>query len=85
MIKIGEKWKLRTDPYNWILVELIPSKDKNGNDSIREKLRYYPSFRLVAKTIIDLEIMQAGSLDEILAMLDKAEDRLAVRLSEVAA
>ena len=39
MIKIGEKWKLRTDPYNWILVELIPSKDKNGNDSIREKLR----------------------------------------------
>ena len=41
MIKITDKWHLEHDEYNWTLIEIIPYKDKDGNNKTRVKKHYY--------------------------------------------
>ena len=43
--KITDRFWLKTDPYNWILVDTVKSKPKN---------HYFPNIKLLSRFIVEL-------------------------------
>lgn len=52
-MKLTDRYSLDKDKYQWILVESITFKDKDGNDKVRTENSYHSTLVQVAHYLVD--------------------------------
>ena len=85
MIAVNERFEFERGQYDWHLHELTPSKDKDGNPSVKRKTSYHPNLDQICKVIIDKHCGDCESLQEIRSLLDNAENLIGMSLKTVEA
>lgn len=68
-IKINDRFSAYRDAYNWVLVESIPSKNKDGEAVTKIKKTYHPDIQRMCEHIIDKKLGDCASLEEIKKLL----------------
>jgi len=73
MIKVNDRFEFERGQYDWQLHESTPSKDKDGNPSVKRKTTYHPNMKQICGVIIDRSCGDCGSLQQIFSLLTDNE------------
>jgi len=80
MIKVNERFEFERGQYDWQLHESTPSKDKDGNPSVKRKTTYHPNIKQICSATIDKSCGDCESLQELSDLLSNAGTILTNRL-----
>ena len=82
MIKVGTKYQITRDKYQWILGEVQPCKTKDGDPSTKIASTYHASIEQVCANIINRELGECGSMVEVLDWLKNAKSVLVQKVED---
>jgi len=82
MIIVNGKYQIKKDKYNWILSEAYIGVDRQGNDKTQYKASYHATIKQVCNAIIDRELSDCDSIQEVLSILSDAEDILVSKVED---
>ena len=65
-MKVGDKYEITSDKYQWILTEYVDGKDKDGYPKIQPRDSYHGTIQQCCETIIQRDAKQAERLGEVI-------------------
>lgn len=74
MIKINDQFSIDGYSQGWQVTETVTTtkKEKNGGgQGTRQVVKYYPTIRHCLRYILDQGVKESGSIEDLLARLDK--------------
>jgi hypothetical protein len=86
MIVINKRWRLESDPYNWILVRIDRKTAKTGKNKgaqiSTETKTYHPSICAALRTAMDEDAKLCGDLGSVVAAWDAVQADFARAVSK---
>lgn len=71
-IKVNDNYRIESDRYNFILIEIYEGQDKDGNPKTQEREQYFPTIEQCLRRVRQNEIKACFDIDEVLAVLKKS-------------
>jgi len=75
-MRINDRFSIERDPHNFIVVETIQFKDKDGNDKTREVRRYCPDLKRACLSIIKHSTDFSGDVNTLLLSIDLSTEQV---------
>lgn len=83
-IKIGDRFAVKKDAFQWVLTETYDSVGRDGKPKKSTRNTYHPTLKTVVRAVVDAEAGRGDSLNALVALMAKAEESLYVRLCDAA-
>lgn len=80
-IQLSEKYRIEKDSYSWVLIfnearERKNKKTKELEEFIFEDKWYYPCIKKLLSKLIELDLKESKSIDEIIYKIDILEKKI---------
>lgn len=71
MIQVNTNYRIKAHQYGgWVLETRSEGKTKEGDPKDSWSVRYYPTFKLCAKSIMEAEAKDCETLEQVLEKMD---------------
>lgn len=71
-LKVTDSFYIKTDRYNYILIEKYMAKDKDGNPKMREHKQFFPNLEQCLRRVRECEGKFCHNFDELYEVLQKS-------------
>lgn len=78
----GNEYFVRRDRYQWILVQMIDGKDREGNPKKQERETYHVTLEQVCSNIIDRQCGKCTSVEELTQLLKETKTAVTMKFTK---
>lgn len=68
-MKIGDKYEITSDRFQWILTERYMGKDNKGNDKEHTRESYYATLEQCCNQIVQRDAKQAETVEQVVTAI----------------
>lgn len=82
---INKSFWIERSGHGFVLVEMVPSKDKDGNDKLKERLRFYGTVYQALHGFLIAEVDNAKSIEEVSSKVNDVMNEIKAAKEEIKA
>ena len=79
-MKIIDGYEATRDQYGWTLIQTLAAKRRDGTQSTKKKLSYYPNIQQVMSAVIDREAGKCASIVELRDFIERSHREFVEKL-----